>query len=127
MNKFESLCSLRSNKPYLDVNKQIKLNHEDFDINIRFYHYRGEQEESPNMYGFDSIIVLDFHWSTAIFTKLIEEFKINRKKIMNEIIGKCSPLTTNITIILIASSEMFKQKIIEENLKEEQGNRWHIA
>lgn len=46
---------------------------------------------------------------------------------MNEIIGKCSPLTTNITIILIASSEMFKQKIIEESLKEEQGNRWHIA
>jgi hypothetical protein len=46
---------------------------------------------------------------------------------MQEIMGQCSPLRTNVTTILVASMEKFKQKIVEGNLKEEQCSRWHLA
>jgi hypothetical protein len=40
---------------------------------MRLFHYRGEQEEAPMLYGYDSIIFLDLHGSTKMFDKMIKE------------------------------------------------------
>lgn len=85
-----------------------------------------ENHKPPFLCGYNSILYLDLHDDNQKFIKMLKEMTDNRYKAMNQVLGFCPALKTNITNLVVCNSFKFKQKMmVSKTNKEEVDTRWY--